>query len=91
MGAGRASPGPNPFSGGDQFGYRTVSPDELEGMFGNRAPFSDFFQQFFGGEPDMATARVAGGAGWPAAARTSRAMPRSASRRRTRARRSPST
>ena len=31
------------------FGYRTVSPDELEGMFGNRAPFSDFFQQFFGG------------------------------------------
>jgi DnaJ-class molecular chaperone len=45
-------PGPNPFSGGDQFGYRTVSPDELEGMFGSRAPFSDFFQQFFGGEPD---------------------------------------
>src|ERR1700738_1499965 len=32
-------PGPNPFSGGDQFGYRTVSPEELEGMFGNRAPF----------------------------------------------------
>jgi DnaJ-class molecular chaperone len=46
-------PGPNPFSGGDQFGYRTVSPDELEGMFGSRAPFSDFFQQFFGGEPDL--------------------------------------
>jgi DnaJ-class molecular chaperone len=45
-------PGPNPFTGGDQFGYRTVSPDELEGMFGSRAPFSDFFQQFFGGEPD---------------------------------------
>jgi DnaJ-class molecular chaperone len=50
-------PGPNPFSGGDQFGYRTVSPDELEGMFGSRAPFSDFFQQFFGGEPEV------GGAG----------------------------
>jgi curved DNA-binding protein len=49
-------PGPNPFSGGDHFGYRTVSPDELEGMFGNRAPFSDFFQQFFGGEPDVASA-----------------------------------
>jgi curved DNA-binding protein len=41
-------PGPNPF-GNDQFGYRTASPDELEGMFGDRSPFSDFFQQFFGG------------------------------------------
>jgi DnaJ-class molecular chaperone len=49
-------PGPNPFSGGDGFGYRTVSPDELEGMFGNRAPFSDFFQQFFGGEPEASGA-----------------------------------
>jgi DnaJ-class molecular chaperone len=49
-------PGPNPISGGGQFGYRTVSPDELEGMFGNRAPFSDFFQQFFGGDPEMGTA-----------------------------------
>ncbi len=49
-------PGPNPFSGGDQFGYRTVSPEELEGMFGNRAPFSDFFQQFFGGEAEMPSA-----------------------------------
>jgi DnaJ-class molecular chaperone len=47
-------PGPNPFSGGDQFGYRTVSPDELEGMYGNRAPFSDFFQQFFGAEQQAA-------------------------------------
>ena len=43
-------PGPDPFAGNHQdFGYRTVSPDELEGMFGSRAPFSDFFQQFFGG------------------------------------------
>ena len=50
-------PGPNPFSGGgEHFGYRTVSPDELEGMFGNRAPFSDFFQQFFGGEPEASGA-----------------------------------
>ena len=49
-------PGPNPFSSdGDRFGYRTVSPDDLEGMFGSRAPFSDFFQQFFGGEPDVGT------------------------------------
>ena len=42
-------PGPNPFQSNEQFGYRTVSPDEFEGMFGTRAPFSDFFQQFFGG------------------------------------------
>lgn len=42
-------PGPNPFQNNESFGYRTVSPDELEGMFGDRAPFSDFFQQFFGG------------------------------------------
>ena len=49
-------PGPNPFTGGDHFGYRTVSPDELEGMFGNRAPFSDFFQQFFGGEAEASGA-----------------------------------
>jgi DnaJ-class molecular chaperone len=25
-------------------------------MFGSRAPFSDFFQQFFGGEPDLGSA-----------------------------------
>jgi curved DNA-binding protein len=49
-------PGPNPFSGGDHFGYRTVSPDELEGMFGNRAPFSDFFQQFFAGDAEASGA-----------------------------------
>jgi DnaJ-class molecular chaperone len=42
-------PGPNPFESNERFGYRTVSPDELEGMYGDRAPFSDFFQQFFGG------------------------------------------
>lgn len=48
-------PGPNPFAaqrggpGGQGFEYRTVSPDELEDLFGNSAPFSDFFEQFFGG------------------------------------------
>lgn len=46
-------PGPNPFQprgGGQQFEYRTVSPEELEDLFGNSAPFSDFFQTFFGGD-----------------------------------------
>lgn len=47
-------PGPNPFEArpgprGEPFEYRTVSPDELEDLFGNSAPFSDFFEQFFGG------------------------------------------
>ena len=47
-------PGPNPFEArtgprGESFEYRTVSPDELEDLFGNSAPFSDFFEQFFGG------------------------------------------
>ncbi|MBV9101179.1 MAG: J domain-containing protein [Candidatus Dormibacteraeota bacterium] len=43
-------PGQNPFQqqpGG--FEYRTVSPEELEDLFGDRAPFSDFFETFFGG------------------------------------------
>jgi DnaJ-class molecular chaperone len=44
--------GPGPF---DQTGggsnYRTVTPEEMQEMFGGDAgnPFSDFFQQFFGG------------------------------------------
>ena len=42
-------PGPNPFQAGPQFEYRTVSPDELEDLFGDSAPFSDFFETFFGG------------------------------------------
>jgi DnaJ-class molecular chaperone len=41
-------PGRNPFQGGPQVEYRTVSPDELEGMFGARTPFSDFFYDVFG-------------------------------------------
>jgi DnaJ-class molecular chaperone len=55
-------PGQNPFGGaapgGGTFEYRTVSPDELEDMFGNASPFSDFFQTFFGG--DDTTARPGG-------------------------------
>ncbi len=46
-------------------GYRTVSPEEMEDLFGDQNPFSDFFKAFFGG-----------GAGEPARkgrSRTSRA------------------
>jgi curved DNA-binding protein len=30
-------------------GYRTMSPDEMQDLFGNEDPFSDFFRTFFGG------------------------------------------
>jgi DnaJ-class molecular chaperone len=30
-------------------GYRTMTPEEMEELFGDQNPFSDFFQTFFGG------------------------------------------
>ena len=30
-------------------GYRTMSPEEMQDIFGNEDPFSDFFRTFFGG------------------------------------------
>ena len=51
--AGAAGPqsGPwNAYSGGAPGGgFRTMTEDEMRGMFGNADPFSDFFQTFFGG------------------------------------------
>jgi len=47
-------PGPSPFGGatggggGPQVEYRSVSPDELESLFGDADPFSDFFHSMFG-------------------------------------------
>ena len=69
-------PGPNPFEGGGnpfarhgpggpQFQYQTMSPEEMESVFGNSSPFSDFFNSMFGG---------GGGAGG-ARGRTSRSVP----------------
>jgi DnaJ-class molecular chaperone len=52
---------PNPFAGqwnvdfggggggGQGGGYRTMTPEEMEEMFGDSNPFSDFFTTFFGG------------------------------------------
>jgi DnaJ-class molecular chaperone len=46
------------FGGGSPgSGFRTMSPEEMQEMFGDANPFSDFFQTFFGGgapgaEPD---------------------------------------
>jgi len=48
--------GPNPFAGqwnvnagGRQGGFRTMTQEEMEEMFGDQNPFSDFFTTFFGG------------------------------------------
>jgi hypothetical protein len=30
-------------------GFRTMTPEKMESMFGNTNPFSDFFNTFFGG------------------------------------------
>src|SRR5687768_8790800 len=57
-----AQGGANPFSGwnvnmggsGGQGGFRTMTQEDMEEMFGDSNPFSDFFTTFFGG---------AGGAG----------------------------
>ena len=35
--------------GGPGGGYRTMSPEEMQDLFGNEDPFSDFFRTFFGG------------------------------------------
>src|SRR5438094_9719903 len=40
--------GPSPFGGGPQVEYRTVTPEELEELFGGADPFSDFFHSMFG-------------------------------------------
>lgn len=40
-----------PWGGGGQGGFRTMTPEEMEAMFGaGGSPFSDFFNTFFGGE-----------------------------------------
>jgi DnaJ-class molecular chaperone len=39
----------NPGRGGAQGGFRTMTPEEMEEMFGGESPFSDFFTTFFGG------------------------------------------
>ena len=52
--SGSGSAGPfagrwNVNAGGSPGGYRTMTQDEMEEMFGNENPFSDFFTTFFGG------------------------------------------
>ena len=45
-------------------GYRTMSPEEMQDLFGDEDPFSDFFRTFFGGGGPREAggrARAAGG------------------------------
>jgi DnaJ-class molecular chaperone len=50
-----AQGGANPFTGGfnvgggGRGGFRTMTPEEMEELFGDSHPFSDFFTTFFGG------------------------------------------
>jgi DnaJ-class molecular chaperone len=58
---GQGFPGGSPFGfgggtdawtinmGGQGGGYRTMSAEEMQDLFGNEDPFSDFFRTFFGG------------------------------------------
>ncbi|HVB38283.1 MAG TPA: DnaJ C-terminal domain-containing protein [Vicinamibacterales bacterium] len=52
------------FGGGPGGGYRTMSEEEMRGVFGDEDPFSDFFKTFFGGaagpEPGRRTGRGRG-------------------------------
>lgn len=49
FGGGGPGGGPWSFNMGGQPGGRPLSPDEVEEMFGDASPFSDFFKTFFGG------------------------------------------
>jgi DnaJ-class molecular chaperone len=67
-----AQGGPNPFAGGQWNvntggggggGFRTMTQEEMEGMFGDQNPFSDFFTTFFGGGFGEREASSRGGPG----------------------------
>jgi curved DNA-binding protein len=51
--------GPTGGDGGVRYEYRTVSPEDLNDLFGGQSPFSDFFETFFSSsfanQPDMRT------------------------------------
>ena len=47
--------------GGAGGGYRTMTPEEMQDLFGNEDPFSDFFRTFFGGGGRETGGRARGG------------------------------
>jgi curved DNA-binding protein len=62
--------GANPFTGwnantggGQGGGFRTMTQEEMENLFGDQNPFSDFFTTFFGGAGPSAGARSGGRSG----------------------------
>lgn len=62
----QAPPGSTPWGapgGAPGGGYRTMTPEEMEQMFGGGSPFSDFFNTFFGGQqpPGSQRQRRSGG------------------------------
>ncbi len=68
-----AQGGPNPFAGGwnvnagggGRSGFRTMTQEEMEEMFGDSNPFSDFFTTFFGGGGGFGGGEARAGAGRP--------------------------
>jgi len=56
---GPGSPAGGPFGGRPPGGggFRTMTPEEMQDMFGDSDPFSDFFHTFFGGEASGSEAR----------------------------------
>jgi DnaJ-class molecular chaperone len=56
--------------GGPGGGYRTMTEEEMQDLFGNEDPFSDFFKTFFGGGGAREGAGRARGARAPRAPRT---------------------
>src|SRR3954468_20111600 len=59
--------------GGSGTGYRTMTQEEMNEMFGGENPFSDFFQTFFGGAGGGGEARGRGGRAGRARAAQARA------------------
>ena len=55
-----AGGGFNMGGGGPQGGFRTMTQDEMDEMFGGESPFSDFFTTFFGGGGPREGARPRG-------------------------------
>jgi DnaJ-class molecular chaperone len=48
--AAQGRPGGPGGPGGARYEYRSVSPEDLQDLFGDDQPFSDFFETFFGGQ-----------------------------------------
>ena len=61
-----------PSGGGAPGGYRTMTPEEMEDLFGDTNPFSDFFTTFFGGGGGTSAGPRAGRGGGRARTRSGR-------------------